>query len=180
MQPRLPTSWKRHTSPLEVTSLGVSSDNLWESPDLPLLTSCLLLFFLLCHRQIPSPPDCVLCAAFFVPVAGSSIHRGVGIQKFFFKKSTRKSSESDGFLVHLQASPHLAFPGSLQGGQRLACPLQAPVSLHIYRRLVPLLADPRRAPGAVQGQCRPSPYQGWRSRPGPRGGGQGSAGCSCL
>lgn len=142
MQPRFPTFWKRHTSPLEVTSLGVNSDSLWESPDLPLLTSCLLLFFLLCHLQIPSPPGCVLCAAFFVPVAGSSIHRGVSIQKFFFKKSTWKSSESDGFLVHLQASPHLAFPGSLQRGAKAALPPPGP-------------CVPPHLPQAGTSSCRP-------------------------
>ena len=27
-----PTSWKRHTSTLEVSSIGVSSDSLWEQP----------------------------------------------------------------------------------------------------------------------------------------------------
>ena len=102
-------------SPAWVSALRASGSN----PGLPLLTSfcLLLLLFLLLCPQSPAQPGCILCAVSFVPVAVSSIHMGLGVQEIFFKKYTRKSSESDSLLSHLDRSPHLA-----HGGPRPALP----------------------------------------------------------
>lgn len=153
MQPRLPVLEKAHLTPRGHQPRG----QLWTASGrahVCLFTSCLLLFFLLPPPNPGRSPGCVLCAA-LVPVAGSSIHRGAH-PEIFLKKSTWKSLESDGFLVHLQASPSLSFPWFPSAG--VPCPLQAPVSLRIYRRRTSSCRpqeSPRSCPRPVQVQSLP-------------------------